>query len=132
MMTDAALGPRLPTIRSALAVLSVFQRIPSRLPRMESTLSFYHFTRRMIQRNELGPFMRLYDPASLEPWRHLPALFGRMCFSFDCFEDNWSFDPNVRRFWRVLHECCLVLRSRPARFAVYDFGLFTKFSCHHG
>ena len=72
---------------------------------MPSTLIFYRFTRRMIERNELGPFMRVYNPASLETWKHLPDLFGRMVFSFDGFEDNWSFEPNLRRFWRVLNEC---------------------------
>ena len=59
------------------------------LPGMPSTLMFYRFTRRMIERSELGPFMHLYDPARLEPRKYLPALFGRMCFSFEGYDDNW-------------------------------------------
>jgi hypothetical protein len=59
---------------------------------MPSTLMFYRFTRRMILKNELGPFMHVYDPARLEPWKFLPDLFGRMVFSFDGFEDNWQID----------------------------------------
>jgi hypothetical protein len=74
-------------------------------PRMRSTLMFYRFTKRMIQRNELTQFLHIYDPASLEPWRYLPTLFGRMCFSFDGYDDTWQIDPNLRRFWRVLNEC---------------------------
>ena len=70
-----------------------------------NALMLYRFTRTVVQRQDLSPFLRRYDPALLPPWQYLPDLFGRMSFYFEGYEENWLFEPGLRQFWRTFHQC---------------------------
>ena len=70
-----------------------------------SAITVYRFTANMIRQNNLTQFLHRFDLNRPEAWHYLPRHFGRLCFSFEGFESNWSFPAELRRFWRVLHEC---------------------------
>ncbi len=70
-----------------------------------SGFTVHRFTTKMIRQNNLTEFLHRFDLYRPEAWHYLPQLFGRLCLSYEGFELNWSFHPDLRRFWRVFHEC---------------------------
>ncbi len=73
---------------------------------MPSDPIFYSFSRRLVMRRDLAPFLRLYDLHKLSVGRALKARMGRMIFNLEGYES----DPRelyaiaeVRRFYAAFH-----------------------------
>lgn len=73
---------------------------------MRSTPIFFSFNRQMVLRQDLEPFLRLYDMNKLPIGRELKARMGRMIFGQEDF-DSVPGEPysmaEVRRFYAAFH-----------------------------
>ncbi len=73
---------------------------------MSATPIFYNFSRQMVLRQDLEPFLGLYDMHKLPIGRELKARMGRMIFGLEDYDSDRREPyavPEVRRFYSAFH-----------------------------